>query len=109
MRMIDDVGLRAVFSELERRANAGLSPWSKAELASQIDVTKQAINNWSKVPAERVPMIARILGLDRGVLRPDLYEEDYKAPSPAPPLRDLPRSGRGKILLKGSRGTSRAR
>lgn len=88
-KIIDDAGLKAVFRELERRANAGLTPWSKADLASEIGVKKQAINNWRKIPAERVPMVSRILGLKKSTLRPDLYEP---VDDGLPPAKRLPPS-----------------
>ncbi len=82
MKIIDDAGLRAVFAELDRRANLGLSPWSKADLASQLGIKKQAINIWTKVPAERVPAVSQLLGLKKSILRPDLYDtsDDGVAP-----------------------------
>lgn len=72
-KIIVDPGLQAVFKELERRAARGETPWSKAGLAALIGVQKQAINNWSRVPAERVHLVAHILGLRKSVLRPDLF------------------------------------
>lgn len=103
MKIVDDAGLKAVFKELDRRASEGERPWSKAGLAEEIGIQKQAINNWRKVPAERVPIVARILGLKKSVLRPDLYEAaDNGPPTPVRSLRDLPRSRKGKVFLKGS-------
>ena len=45
-----------------------------AELARQIGVTRQAVHQWQRIPAERVRDIERITGLPREFLRPDLYE-----------------------------------
>lgn len=47
-----------------------------AELARQLNVTRQAIALWKnrgKIPAERVLAVEAISGVSRSVLRPDLY------------------------------------
>lgn len=47
-----------------------------AELARQLNVTRQAITLWKsrgKIPAERVLAVEAISGVSRSVLRPDLY------------------------------------
>ncbi len=36
--------------------------------------TPQAISQWSRVPAERVPEISKVTGVPRHVIRPDLYQ-----------------------------------
>ena len=69
-----DAGLRAVFRELERRANEGLDPWTKTGLAKSINVHKQAINSWVKVPGKHVPAVSKVLGIKKSLLRPDLYD-----------------------------------
>ena len=43
-------------------------------LADALGINPSAIVQWSKVPAERVPSVARATGLSRQDLRPDLYE-----------------------------------
>lgn len=45
-------------------------------LADELNLTRAAVHAWSKVPAERVIEIARLTGVRREVLRPDLYAED---------------------------------
>lgn len=42
-------------------------------LARSIGVTRQAVYQWREVPAERVPDIAALTGLQRAELRPDLF------------------------------------
>ncbi|WP_299482008.1 YdaS family helix-turn-helix protein [uncultured Roseibium sp.] len=36
--------------------------------------TPQAISQWNRVPAERVPEISNVTGVPRHVIRPDLYQ-----------------------------------
>jgi hypothetical protein len=36
-------------------------------------ITKQAIWQWTKVPRDRVLVVARIMGLEPWMLRPDFY------------------------------------
>ena len=50
------------------RAVGGVS-----ELARQIGISQPSVSNWSKVPAERVLIVEAATGIDRKILRPDLY------------------------------------
>ena len=50
------------------RAAGGVS-----ELARQIGISQPSVSNWIRVPAERVISIEAATGVDRSVLRPDLY------------------------------------
>jgi TorA maturation chaperone TorD len=43
------------------------------ELARQIGISQPSVSNWIRVPAERVISVEAITGIDRTVLRPDLY------------------------------------
>lgn len=43
------------------------------ELARQIGISQPSVSNWNRVPAERVVSVEAVTGIDRGVLRPDLY------------------------------------
>src|SRR6188508_3458680 len=45
------------------------------ELARRVGISQPSISNWDKVPAERVLVVEAATGIDRKVLRPDLYEE----------------------------------
>ena len=46
---------------------------SVSELARQIGISQPSVSNWIRVPAERVVSIEAATGVDRAVLRPDLY------------------------------------
>src|SRR6516225_4080971 len=45
-------------------------------LARLIGTSHQAIAQWARVPAERVPDVERATGISRHRLRPDLYAEE---------------------------------
>lgn len=47
-----------------------------AALADELHLTRAAVHAWAKVPAERLIEIARLTGVRRDQLRPDLYIED---------------------------------
>jgi TorA maturation chaperone TorD len=42
-------------------------------LARKIGIAQPSVSNWSHVPAERVVSVESVTGIDRAVLRPDLY------------------------------------
>ena len=47
------------------------------KLARDLGVTKQAVSRWlstRKIPAERVPDVARLVQVPRAQLRPDIFE-----------------------------------
>lgn len=46
---------------------------SAAALARELHVTRSAICQWPKIPAERVVEIEQITGVPRHLLRPDLH------------------------------------
>jgi TorA maturation chaperone TorD len=43
------------------------------QLARQIGISQPSVSNWTRVPAERVVSVEAVTGVDRSVLRPDLY------------------------------------
>lgn len=43
------------------------------QLARQIGISQPSVSNWIRVPAERVISVEAATGVDRSVLRPDLY------------------------------------
>lgn len=43
------------------------------QLAREIGISQPSVSNWTKVPAERVISVEAATGVDRTVLRPDLY------------------------------------
>jgi TorA maturation chaperone TorD len=44
-----------------------------SELARKIGIAQPSISNWTRIPAERVAAVAEVTGLDRALLRPDLF------------------------------------
>ena len=44
-------------------------------LARKIGISQPSVSNWSRVPAERVLSVETATGIDRSILRPDLYGE----------------------------------
>jgi TorA maturation chaperone TorD len=50
------------------RAAGGVS-----ELARQIGISQPSVSNWTRVPAERVLNVEAVTGIDRKILRPDIY------------------------------------
>jgi TorA maturation chaperone TorD len=55
------------------RAAGGVS-----ELARRLGISQPSVSNWSRVPAERVLDVETVTGVERVVLRPDLYAESRK-------------------------------
>jgi TorA maturation chaperone TorD len=45
------------------------------ELARQLGISQPSVSNWSRVPAERVISVETLTGVNRVVLRPDLFGE----------------------------------
>ena len=43
------------------------------ELARQVGISQPSVSNWTRVPAERVVAVEAVTGVDRAILRPDLY------------------------------------
>ncbi len=43
------------------------------ELARQIGISQPSVSNWTRIPADRVVAVETATGVDRAVLRPDLY------------------------------------
>ncbi len=44
-------------------------------LARMIGISQPSLSNWNRIPAERVLTVEELTGIDRAVLRPDLYGE----------------------------------
>jgi TorA maturation chaperone TorD len=59
------------------RAVGGVS-----ELARQIGISQPSVSNWNRVPAERVLIVEAATGIDRKVLRPDLYGQPVQDQQP---------------------------
>lgn len=45
-------------------------------LASELGISRQAVDKWSEVPPTRVLEVERLSGVSRHELRPDLYPRD---------------------------------
>jgi DNA-binding transcriptional regulator YdaS (Cro superfamily) len=46
---------------------------SAVRIATELCITPQAVNDWKRVPAERVLEVEKITGVPREELRPDIY------------------------------------
>ena len=62
--------------------DSGLSEAIKAaggvsELARKLGISQPSVSNWVRVPAERVTSVETLTGVNRVVLRPDLYGVEY--------------------------------
>ncbi|HWP90440.1 MAG TPA: YdaS family helix-turn-helix protein, partial [Burkholderiales bacterium] len=43
------------------------------ELARKIGIAQPSVSNWSRIPAERVAAVEAVTGVDRALLRPDIF------------------------------------
>ena len=50
-----------------------------ARLAREIGITRGAVAQWEKVPAERIGDVSRVTGIAMDVLRPDLFQTNEAA------------------------------
>lgn len=66
----------AEISAVERAAAA---VGSKSALARRLGVKVQSIQQWHRIPAERVLQVEEITGIPRHELRPDLYPLEREA------------------------------
>jgi TorA maturation chaperone TorD len=46
-----------------------------SELARKLGIAQPSVSNWTRIPAERVAMIEKVTGVDRELLRPDLFSD----------------------------------
>ena len=60
-----DIGLEEAI-----RAGGGVSA-----LARKIGISQPSVSSWPRVPAERVLAVEAVTGIDRAILRPDLYAQ----------------------------------
>lgn len=58
-----DTGLRLVLEALNSH-----------ELARKLGISRQAIEQWKRIPAGRIVDIERVTGISRERLRPELYK-----------------------------------
>jgi TorA maturation chaperone TorD len=52
---------------------------SVSELARRLGISQPSVSNWTQVPAERVMSVETLTGVNRVVLRPDLFGETKTA------------------------------
>lgn len=45
------------------------------QLAGKLGISQPSVSNWTKIPAERVISVEKATGIDRTILRPDLYSD----------------------------------
>jgi DNA-binding transcriptional regulator YdaS (Cro superfamily) len=64
-----DVGLNAAIKAVG----------NMAKLANGLNITRAAVSQWDRVPADRVADVERITGIPRHVLRSDLYPAHREA------------------------------
>lgn len=47
-----------------------------ATLARRLGISRAAISQWRRIPADRLVLIEAITGIDRAELRPDLFDRN---------------------------------
>lgn len=65
--------------EVKTGMDAVRSVTSLASLARDIGVTRGAVAQWERVPAERIAEVSRSTGLPFDILRPDLFTAPAEA------------------------------
>lgn len=65
---------------MDDKFNVYRSEWGRtSELARALNITRAAVFQWKRVPAERVLEVERITGIPRHDLRPDIYPRNGAA------------------------------
>jgi hypothetical protein len=73
-------GLRKLWEILDQRRRDGLPIHSKQGLAEALGISKQALTPWrTHVPVKHVLQIEKLLGINRSVLRADIYPPERKS------------------------------
>ena len=67
----------AMINSGKKQLIAALGDGGASRLADALGITRSAVSQWQRIPAERVREVERLTGVPRHLLRPDLYEEDY--------------------------------
>jgi len=70
------------------------------ELARRVGISQPSVSNWDKVPAERVLSVEAATGVNRKVLRPDLYSE------PASPAKEIDEIDLNPMIATASAATA---
>lgn len=50
------------------------------ELARKLGIAQPSVSNWQRIPADRVRAVEAATGIDRAILRPDLFRETDAVP-----------------------------
>ncbi|MBS0247538.1 MAG: molybdopterin-guanine dinucleotide biosynthesis protein B [Proteobacteria bacterium] len=93
-------------------ANRGLQEAIRAvggvtELARRIGISQPSVSNWTRVPAGRVAAVEAATGVDRSILRPDLYgATDDAVPVRARDLAALDEAATSSMRIVGLAGWS---
>lgn len=48
-------------------------------VARKLEITRGAVAQWDRVPAERIGAVSRITGIPPQILRPDLFADEESA------------------------------
>jgi DNA-binding transcriptional regulator YdaS (Cro superfamily) len=64
------MNMRAVTKKAVKQAGGG------AKLATALNLKRQAVYQWQRIPADHVNTVERITGIPRHELRPDLYPRE---------------------------------
>lgn len=56
-----------------------LAVGSVSELARRLGISHSSIEQWERVPAERVPQVHRASGVPKHLIRPDLHDAPPEA------------------------------
>ena len=73
-----DPGYQAMLKALHKRALSGDTVATISDIARALDLSRQAVSRWDKVPAKHVLRIEELTGVSRHVLRPDIYPPSQK-------------------------------
>lgn len=49
-----------------------------AKIARELGISRAAVCAWKKVPIRHLKAVARISGIPKAKLRPDIFEDDYE-------------------------------
>lgn len=73
---------------------------SIGKLARALGISQPAISAWTRVPSDRVAMVEKVTGVERHLLRPDLYQiEKNKSSSRSPVADELAQAQARSYLL----------
>lgn len=50
-----------------------------AQIARELEITRAAVCSWKKIPLKHLRQVARITGIDKERLRPDIFADDEAA------------------------------